>query len=62
MFTNWRKSSKSLHNPEQCVEVATAPGRHGVRDSKNPESGTLTLSCRQWADFLNATKHGRYDS
>lgn len=34
MFTHWRKSSKSLHNPEQCVEVATARGKYGIRDSK----------------------------
>ncbi|WP_237710438.1 DUF397 domain-containing protein [Saccharopolyspora spinosa] len=35
MFTNWRKSAKSLHNPEQCVEVGTAPGQTGVRDTKD---------------------------
>lgn len=61
MFTHWRKSSKSLHNPEQCVEVATARGKYGIRDSKNPDTGILILNRHQWAEFLNAAKHGRYN-
>jgi hypothetical protein len=61
MFTNWRKSSKSLHRPEQCIEVGSAPGLTGVRDSKDREGDLLTFPNQRWSDFLAAIKSNHFD-
>jgi Domain of unknown function (DUF397) len=45
----WRKSSYSEPNGGNCVEVAYSAEAVGVRDSKNPESGRLTITPDQWA-------------
>lgn len=50
----WRKSSYSGSEGGQCVEVATHPAAIHIRDSKNPEGPTLTLSPTTWAAF---TRH-----
>lgn len=39
----WRKASHSTDNGGNCVEVASLSGGVGVRDSKNPYAGHLTL-------------------
>ncbi|MGW4484355.1 DUF397 domain-containing protein [Amycolatopsis sp. NPDC004368] len=39
----WRKSSRSS-NTDNCVEVALGRDETGVRDSKDPDGGQLTLS------------------
>lgn len=48
----WRKSSHSAQPQGQCVEVAPFPGRVGVRDSKNPTRGHLTVTAPAWKAFL----------
>lgn len=60
----WRKSTYS--DVGGCVEVALAaePGDAGmerdkirlIRDSKNPELGTLRLTARSWAALINDIK------
>ncbi|KAB2350880.1 DUF397 domain-containing protein [Actinomadura rudentiformis] len=40
----WRKSSHSAHEGGECVEVADLRAAVGVRDSKAPEAGHLSLS------------------
>ncbi|MEV4252394.1 DUF397 domain-containing protein [Spirillospora sp. NPDC049652] len=35
----WRKSSRSHADGDQCVELAGAPGGVAVRDSKDPDGG-----------------------
>lgn len=58
-MTTWRKSSFSYH--EDCVETAALPDGVGVRDSKDPEGGTLVLSREQFAGWVAAVKAGEFD-
>lgn len=48
----WRKSSYSGNTGGDCVEVADLGARVAVRDSKDPEAGTLTLSPQTYAAFV----------
>lgn len=57
----WRKSSYSSGN-DNCVEVGSAPGARGVRDSKLGESSPVLMFSRgAFADFLGEIKAGRLD-
>jgi uncharacterized protein DUF397 len=47
----WRTSSYST-NGGACVEVAPAPDRVLVRDSKDPHSPALTIPIPTWRAFL----------
>ncbi|NUV71415.1 MULTISPECIES: DUF397 domain-containing protein [unclassified Streptomyces] len=50
---HWFKSSYSdSSNPNDCVEVATAPDAVHVRDSKNPHGPRLALVPAAWAGFV----------
>ncbi|MFG2287059.1 DUF397 domain-containing protein [Streptomyces sp. NPDC048595] len=49
----WFKSSYSdSSNPNDCVEVASAPGLVHVRDSKNTYGPRLGFASAAWADFV----------
>ncbi|MFG2553835.1 DUF397 domain-containing protein [Streptomyces sp. NPDC048581] len=48
----WRKSSYSGNTGGDCVEVADLTRHIAVRDSKNPEVGTLTLSPEAYVAFV----------
>lgn len=51
----WRKSSQSGGgNNGSCVEVAFSAQAVGVRDSKNPDAGTLRFTATQWRCFLRS--------
>jgi hypothetical protein len=54
----WRKSSRSGSNAGQsdCVEVAQLSGNIGLRDSKAPDTGHLTLSAEGFADLVARMK------
>ncbi|MGA5145937.1 DUF397 domain-containing protein [Streptomyces sp. ECR3.8] len=50
----WFKSSYSdSSNPNDCVEVATAPGTVHVRDSKAPDGPRLTVTPAAWSRFVS---------
>ncbi|MEU9196195.1 DUF397 domain-containing protein [Streptomyces hundungensis] len=49
---DWRKSSYSGSEGGECVEVAAHPSAIHIRDSKNPDGPTLTLSPTAWQGFL----------
>lgn len=48
---SWRKSTRSGSSSD-CVEVGQAQRIIGVRDSKNPTAGTLTVTAPTWSTFL----------
>jgi hypothetical protein len=49
-MSTWRKSSFSQGNANSdCVEIAREPHLTAVRDSKNPNGGTLTVP--EWDAF-----------
>ncbi|MFH9982847.1 DUF397 domain-containing protein [Streptomyces sp. NPDC017179] len=52
---NWLKSSYSAANNE-CVEVAHAVTRVGIRDSKNIARRELTISADAFAIFIESLK------
>ncbi|GAA4240054.1 hypothetical protein GCM10022254_63350 [Actinomadura meridiana] len=54
----WRKSRKSTNQGGACVEVAAISDSIGVRDSKNPGNGHLTLTAEQFAALLQRVKDG----
>jgi hypothetical protein len=59
----WRKSSFSGNNGGNCVEVGvTSAGEvTGIRDSKRPAHGHLTVTAETFGVFLAGVKHGEYD-
>ncbi|GAA3483851.1 DUF397 domain-containing protein [Streptomyces yanii] len=48
---DWQKSSYSGSEGGQCVEVAAHPAAIHVRDSKNPDGPTLTVTPTTWTAF-----------
>jgi hypothetical protein len=54
----WRKASRSNASGNECVEVAALADRRGIRDSKAPEAGHLTLNPEQFAQLIARAKRG----
>lgn len=54
-MNTWRKSSYSAENGT-CVEVALTDPAVGIRDSKNTESGYLTVDSTAWSAFVDTVK------
>ncbi|WP_105974569.1 DUF397 domain-containing protein [Streptomyces geranii] len=52
---DWFKSSYSAADNE-CVEVARSLSRVGIRDSKTPVRGVVTLAVDAFAQFVNAVR------
>ncbi|WP_328680864.1 DUF397 domain-containing protein [Streptomyces sp. NBC_00343] len=48
----WFKSSYSDSGGGNCVEIATCPDTIHIRDSKNPDGPTLTVTAASWTAFL----------
>ncbi|TDD36878.1 DUF397 domain-containing protein [Actinomadura sp. KC06] len=57
----WRKSSHSGGESGQCVEVALTDAVIGLRDSKNPEAGHLSMSGAAFAELVAQAKVGALD-
>ncbi|MFG1882170.1 DUF397 domain-containing protein [Micromonospora sp. NPDC049102] len=53
----WRKSSRSLNENAQCVEVALASHAVGIRDSKAPCGPSLVVTVAAWRAFIDGVKH-----
>ncbi|MFB4312141.1 DUF397 domain-containing protein [Actinomadura sp. GTD37] len=52
----WRKSSRSNASGEECVEVAALAAGRGIRDSKAPDAGYLTLTAYGFTQLLTHIK------
>ncbi|MDD6792839.1 MAG: DUF397 domain-containing protein [Thermobifida fusca] len=58
MNVQWRKSTHSSGvNDEDCVELGQLSSAIGIRDSKNPDGGHLTLTTAEFADLIDRIKH-----
>ncbi|RAY15870.1 DUF397 domain-containing protein [Actinomadura craniellae] len=58
----WRKSTHSGTGGlggQECIEIADLDGGIGLRDSKNPDAGHLTLSSDSFATLLSRLKSDR---
>ncbi|MEV5573794.1 DUF397 domain-containing protein [Spirillospora sp. NPDC052269] len=52
---HWRKSSHSGGvNDEQCVELGSLAQGVGIRDSKSPRSGVLSLTAAEFRALAEA--------
>ncbi|MFF5483368.1 DUF397 domain-containing protein [Streptomyces sp. NPDC012935] len=54
---SWRKSSySSFGDGDSCVEIANSRTRIAIRDSKDPNVGTLTFPTDAFTPFIEALK------
>jgi hypothetical protein len=60
-LARWRKSSHSHGGSGDCVEIAVAPSKLGVRDSKHPSGPVLVLRRNDAAALFAGIRAGRYD-
>ena len=57
----WVKSSLSFANGN-CVEVADlGGGAVGVRNSRDPDGGTLVFTPGEWDAFIGGVRGGEFD-
>lgn len=56
----WVKSQMSSHNG-QCVEIASAPGKIAMRDSKDPDGPILVYTHAEFSAFLDGARNGEFD-
>jgi hypothetical protein len=52
----WRKSRRSSEAGDHCVELADATTTVAVRDSKNPNAGTILLTHNNFRHLTDAIK------
>lgn len=57
--TIFRKSSYSVGDRENCVEVADLPGGAAIRDSRHPDRGYLAFGTAEWRAFLDGVRRGQ---
>lgn len=57
----WRNSTRSTSGSDNRVEVAFVGGAIAVRDSKNPQKGTLIFTPEEWDAFVAGAKDGEFD-
>lgn len=57
----WRKSSRSGPNCDNCVEVAFIENAIAVRDSKDPDGPVLVFTPAEWDAFIGGAKDGEFD-
>lgn len=58
---NWKRSSYSSSNGQNCVEVGNLPRAVAVRDSKDPNGPALVITPADWQSFTASVKAGAFD-
>lgn len=59
MMPSWRKSTHSGGSDNtDCVELAALPGAVGIRDSKDPDGGHLSVSRTSLAGLVGRIRDG----
>ena len=58
----WMMSSRSTGNGGSCVEARRSAGLIEVRNSKQPEAGTVRFTLEEWDSFLDGAKKGEFDT
>lgn len=56
----WRKSTRSGPNCDNCVEVAFVDVAVAVRDSKDPSGPALVFTPEEWHTFLDGARKGQF--
>jgi hypothetical protein len=59
MRERWRKSSHSGAEND-CVELIVQQDATRIRDTKNRDGGTVTISVLGWTEFLDAAHNGEF--
>jgi hypothetical protein len=57
----WIMSSRSTGNGGSCVQARRQEGLIEVRNSKNPDAGTVRFTPEEWDSFLDGAKKGEFD-
>lgn len=57
----WRKASRSNTQGGDCVELANLDGKVGIRDSKNPAQGHLTVGRETLRGLVGRIKAGELE-
>ncbi|HEX5495300.1 MAG TPA: DUF397 domain-containing protein [Mycobacteriales bacterium] len=59
--TNWIMSSRSTGNGGSCVQARRRADLIEVRNSKDPNAGTVRFTTEEWDSFLDGAKKGEFD-
>jgi hypothetical protein len=54
----WRRSPRCTS--ANCIEVARVADRFLIRDSKNPDTRTLSFTRQEWEAFAEAIKRDEF--
>ena len=57
----WMMSSRSTGNGGSCVQARRQSGVIAVRNSKQPDAGTVRFTVEEWDSFLDGAKKGEFD-
>ncbi len=57
----WMMSSRSTGNGGSCVQARRRSGLIEVRNSKQPDAGTVRFTLEEWDSFLDGAKKGEFD-
>jgi Domain of unknown function (DUF397) len=60
--TGWIMSSRSTGNGGSCVQARRNADLIEVRNSKQPDAGTVRFTMAEWDSFLDGAKKGEFDS
>ena len=59
-WSRWRKASASGNQGGNCVEIAAAVGRFGVRDSKDASGPVLAFEASAWTNFIEGVRRDSF--